>query len=165
MHEVYWKLGAIIGLWSREQERLEVSPVEKALLSIANNLSEVSRLLSGLETGFRSSLEMAVSSRVADLLSLDPTIRSQSSQESLRSFCVEADRIAHVCLVAAADLPQARGKRGRWRYEWYDEFTALLLQIAEKAGLEPTLNKDRSTGAAAAGSLTPPWPSRPSWTG
>jgi hypothetical protein len=145
-HELYWKLGAIIGQWSREQERLEVSPVAKALLSTANNLSEVSRLLSGLETGFRSSLEMAVSSRVADLLSLDPTIRSQSSQESLRSFCVEADRIAHVCLVAAADLPQARGKRGRWRYEWYDEFTALLLQIAEKAGLEPTLNKDRSTG-------------------
>jgi hypothetical protein len=31
------------------------------------------------------------------------------------------------------------------RYEWYDEFTALLLQIAERAGLEPTLKKDKST--------------------
>ena len=76
---------------------------------------------------------------------MDPTVRSQSAQELLRSFCAEADRIAHVCLVAAADLPQAPGKRGRWAHKWYDEFTALLLQIAEKAGLEPTLRKDRST--------------------
>jgi hypothetical protein len=28
-HELYWKLGAIIGQWSREQERLDVSPVAK----------------------------------------------------------------------------------------------------------------------------------------
>jgi hypothetical protein len=146
MHEVYWKLGAIIGLWSREQERLEVSPVEKALLSMANNLSEVSRLLGGLETGIRSDVEIAVASRVVNLLSTDPTVRLQSAQELLKSFCAKADRIAHVCLVAAADLPQAHGKRGRRAHEWYDEFTALLLQIAKKGGLEPTLRKDRSTG-------------------
>ena len=79
--ELYWKLGAIIGQWSREQERLEVSPVAKALLSTANNLSEVSRLLSGLETGIRSSLEIAVASRVVNLLSMDPTVRSQPAQE------------------------------------------------------------------------------------
>jgi hypothetical protein len=116
-HELYWKLGAIIGQWSREQERLEVSPVAKALLSTANNLSEVSRLLSGFETGIRSSLEIAVASQVVN--SMDPTISSQSAQEALRSFCVEADRIAHVCLIAAADLPQAPGKRGRRAHEWY----------------------------------------------
>jgi hypothetical protein len=144
-HELYWKLGAIIGQWSAEQERLEVSPVAKALLSTANSLSEVSRLLSGLETGIRSSLEIAVASRVANLLSMDPTVRSQSAQELLRSFCVEADRIAHVCLVGAADLPKAPGKPGRWAHEWYDEFTARVLQTAEKAGLEPTLSKDRIT--------------------
>jgi hypothetical protein len=51
VHELYGRLGEIIGLWSSEQERQEVSEVEKALLSMAKNLSEVSRLLSGLETG------------------------------------------------------------------------------------------------------------------
>jgi hypothetical protein len=144
-NELYLKLGAIIGQWSSEQDRLEVSSVAKALKSTANKLREVSQLLSGLETGIRSTLEIAVASRVTKLISMDPTVRSQSAHELLSSFCVEADRIAHVCLVAAADLPKAPGKRGRWAHEWYDEFTALLLQIAEKAGLEPTLRKDRST--------------------
>jgi hypothetical protein len=146
LHELYGKLGEIIGQWSREQERLEVSPVVKAFRSIANKLSEVSRLLGGLETGIRSDLEIAVASRVAKLLSIDPTVGSQSAQELLRSFCAEADRIAHVCLVAVADLPQAPGERGRRAHKWYDEFTVFLLQIAEKAGLEPTLRKDRVTG-------------------
>jgi hypothetical protein len=143
-HQLYLKLGAIIGQWSSEQERLEVSPVAKALRSLANNLSEASRLLGGLETGIRSDLELAVASRVANLLSMDPTIHSQSGKELLTSFCAEADRIAHVCLVAAAELPQAPGARGRWEYKWYDAFTALLLQIAEKAGVKPTLSKDRA---------------------
>lgn len=112
-HELYWNLGEIIGQWSRERERLEVSPVAKALLSMANNLSEVSRLLGGLETGIHSDLEMAVSSRVANLLSMDPTVGSQSAQDLLTSFRAEADRIAHVCMIAMADLPQVPGERGR----------------------------------------------------
>src|SRR3981189_52809 len=62
-HELYWNLGEIIGQWSRERERLEVSPVAKALLSMANNLSEVSRLLRGPETGIHSDLGLAASPR------------------------------------------------------------------------------------------------------
>jgi hypothetical protein len=145
IEELHLDLGAIIGEWSIEQRRLEVSAVAKALLSTAQNLKEASRLLRGLETGIRSDLEIAVASRVADLLSIDPTA-DVSGQELLRSFCAEADRVAHVCLVAVADLPQAPGERGRRAHKWYDPFTALLLRIAEKGGLEPTLGKDRITG-------------------
>jgi len=123
-----------------------VSPVAKALRATANNLSEVSRLLGGLETGIHSELEIAAASRVANLLSMDPTtVGPQSGQELLGSFCAEADRIAHVCLVAVADLPQAHGKRGRPTLAWYDNFTALLLNIARKADLAPTLRKHRIT--------------------
>jgi hypothetical protein len=146
VHELYGKLGEIIGLWSSEQERLEVSEVAKALFDMANDLSEVSRLLGGLETGVRSDLEIAVASRVANLLSIDPTVGSQAAQELLRSFRAEADRIAHVCFVAATDLPRAPGERGRWANKWHGPFTALLLLIAEKARVEPTLRKDRITG-------------------
>jgi hypothetical protein len=144
--KVYWKLARIIGQWSREQERLEVSPIVEALRSIANNLSDASRLLSGLESGLRSSLEIAVASQVAKLLSMDPTLGSQSASQLLGSFRVEADRIAHACLVAANDLLQISGERGRPAHNWYDEFTALLLQIADKAGIEASLRKDRITG-------------------
>jgi hypothetical protein len=144
-HELYLKLGTIIGRWSAEQQRLEGSTVAKALLSTAQKLNEVSRLLAGIETGIRSDLEIAVASRVANLLSMDPTVGGQSGQDLLRSFRVEADRMAHVCLVAAADLPQGPGKRGRRAHKWYDAFTSLLLQIAEMAGITPALKKDRIT--------------------
>jgi hypothetical protein len=144
-HELYLKLSTIIGRWSAEQQRLEFSPVAKALSSTAQKLNEVSRLLAGIETGIRSDLEIVVASRVANLLSMDPTVGGKSGQDLLRSFRVEADRIAHICLVSAADLPQAPGKRGRRAHEWYDAFTSLLLQIAKKAGLRPALKKDRVT--------------------
>jgi hypothetical protein len=145
VHELHLKLGSIIGRWSSEQQRLEVSTVEDALRSTAQKLNEVSRLLAGIETGTRSDLEIAVASRVANLLSLDPNVGGQSGQDLLRSFRVEADRIAQVCLVSAADLPQAPGKRGRRAHERYDAFTSILLLIAKKAGLKPTLKKDRVT--------------------
>jgi hypothetical protein len=49
-------------------------------------------------------------------------------------------------MVAGTDLRTRSGKRGRAPFEWYDNFTALLLKIAEIAGREPALNKDRDTG-------------------
>ena len=39
------------------------------------------------------------------------------------------------------------GKSGRPQPDWYDEFTALLLEIAKTAGVEPRLSKDRISGA------------------
>lgn len=44
----------------------------------------------GLEDGIRSDLEIAVASRVTNLLSMDPTVGSQSAQELLKSFRAEA---------------------------------------------------------------------------
>jgi hypothetical protein len=68
VHDLYWNLGKIIGQWMSEQQRLEVSPVAKALLSTAGNLSAISVLLGGLEAGLHSDLEIAVSSRIAQYL-------------------------------------------------------------------------------------------------
>jgi hypothetical protein len=39
VQELHRKLGVIIGQWLSEQERMEVSPVAKALLSTAKNLA------------------------------------------------------------------------------------------------------------------------------
>ena len=62
-------------------------------------------------------------------------------------FQEEAAKIGHVCLVAYADLNRKAPNEGRDPLLWYDEFTALLLDIAAKAGDNPTLGKDRITGA------------------
>lgn len=148
VHELYWKLGEIIGQWMSEQQRLEVSPVAKALLSTAKNLSEVSLLLGGLETGLHTDLEIAVASCTAKYLALDPAVGSLAKAEELiSSFQQDAARMAHVCMVAHADLPDRPGERGRRALDWYDDFTALLLDIANKGGVKPTLRKDRGTRA------------------
>ena len=65
-------LAALIGGWLSEQGRLETSPVKKALLTMAKDLSAASALLSGLETGLHSDLEIEITSRVQKLMALDP---------------------------------------------------------------------------------------------
>ena len=61
-------------------------------------------------------------------------------------FRHDATSLAHACLVAAHELDQEEGQRGRPRGIWYDNFTALLLEIAEAAHVQPSLGKDRVSG-------------------
>jgi hypothetical protein len=148
VHEFYLNLGVIIGQWMSEQQRLEVSSVAGSLLSTARSLNEASLVLGGFETGFHSDLEIAVASRIAKYLALDPSVSSLAkAQELISSFRQEAARIAHVCMVARADLPDRPGERGRRALDWYDDFTALLLDVADTADVKPTLRKDRISGA------------------
>src|SRR5262249_36952036 len=74
---------------------------------------------------------------------LDPTT---SAQEFISTFARDAARIAHVSMVAYKALPNRSAERGRPALDWYDEFTALLLEIADKAGVAPTLRKGRISG-------------------
>jgi len=144
--EVYFKLGVVIAKWLGEQERVEVEPVAKALLGIAKNLSEVSQRMSWRETGFRTSFEIAVATQIAKYLALEPTIGS-TADEFMATFHRQAAQIADVCMVGHDDLVQEAGKKGRLALAWYDDFTTLLLDIAANTGIEPTLRKDRATGA------------------
>jgi hypothetical protein len=147
VHELYMNLGTIIGHWMAEQQRLEVSSVAGSLLSTAKSLNEASLILSGSETGLHSDLEIEVAGRIIRYLALVPRIGSpDAAQELISSFRQEADRIAHVCMVARADLPDQPAQSGRRALLWYDNFTALLLGLAKKAGIEPALRKDRITG-------------------
>jgi hypothetical protein len=144
VHQYYMTLASLIGGWLSERARLETVPVKNALLTMAKNLGEASALLSGLETGVRTDIEIAVASRVQNLMALNPTIGSlDSARAMLGSFRRDAVSISHTCMVAAADLPSLPEKRGRKTKDWYDSFTTLLLSIAEKAGFRPTLYKDR----------------------
>jgi hypothetical protein len=148
VHEIYLRLGEIIGRWMSEQQRLEVSPVARALLSMAKNLGEVSVLLGGLETGIHSDLEITVASRTAEYLAMDPTVGSlEKARELVSAFQQDAARMAHVCMVARAALPDRPGELGRRALDWYDDFTALLLDVADTADVKPALRKDRISGA------------------
>jgi hypothetical protein len=48
-------------------------------------------------------------------------------------------------MIAHADLSIEAGKDGRRALDWYDDFTHLLLDLAERNDIEPTLRKDRKT--------------------
>jgi hypothetical protein len=73
VHNYYVTLASLIGGWLSEQGRLETSPVKKTLLTLAKDLSAASALLGGLETGLRSDLEIEITSRVQNLMALNPT--------------------------------------------------------------------------------------------
>jgi hypothetical protein len=145
IRDVHGKLSQVVGRWLSEQSRLDTSLLGNTLLRIAKNLSEASVLLGGLETGIHSDVEIAVASRAVKYLAMDPSLGCDP-QKHLASFRQEAARMAHVLMVARADLPDRVDDAGRPPLLWYDDFTALLLDIANKAGAEPTLRKDRITG-------------------
>jgi hypothetical protein len=146
IHELYLKIGQIYGAWLSEQEAAEVSPVAKALRLTARNLLDASTVLSGLETGLRTHVEIEATRHTATILAHDPSVGSfDRAKELISTFREEAARIGHTCMVAYADLNQKALNEGRAPLRWYDEFTALLLNIAEKAGVEPSLGKDRIT--------------------
>jgi hypothetical protein len=148
IHELYWNLGKIVGRWLSEEQRLEVSPVAKAFLSMASSLSEISLILRALEPGLARRLELEVATRLAEYLALDPTVGSREKAEELLSALQQnAAQVAHVCLVARADLPHRTGERKQRVLAWHDDFTALLLDVAKKCAIEPTLRKDRITRA------------------
>jgi hypothetical protein len=145
--ETYTRLGRVIGEWMSEQERLEVSSVAGSLLSTAKNLDEAALFLSGFETGIHSGLEIEVGRRIARCLALEAELGSVAeAQNIISSFRREAIRIARVCMAARADLPNHREASGRRPLRWYDDFTALLFGLADRAGVEPALRKDRVTG-------------------
>jgi len=146
--ELHSRLGMIIGKWMSElEERDEASPIAKALLSTSKNLSEVSRLLSGRENGFRTSVEIGVTTETVKYLALDPSLdATASAQEFISAFARDAARVAHVSMVAYKALPDRSAERGRPALDWYDDFTALLLDIAKMADVKPTMRKDRISG-------------------
>ena len=144
VHAVYMNLAQICGNWSAEQAAMNASPVSQALLHTAKSLTETSRLFSGHETGFRSAIESEATSLVAEILALDPTVSGlDQAQKFIASFRQEAAKIGQACMIAHADLARKAEKDGRDKLLWYDDFTALLLRLAKKAGIKPNLNKSR----------------------
>jgi hypothetical protein len=147
LEEVYGKLGAIVGRWMAEEGRLESVRIEKTVRTLGRQLYEIAEMLKGHETGLRDAVDIEIVSQLAECMARDPTIGSiPAAQEVIASFSQQAGSIAHHSLVVATDLKNRPGKPGRSRFDWYDDFTALLLEIAQTAGLKPSSTKDRSSG-------------------
>jgi hypothetical protein len=143
----YSKLKYILGLWSAEHDRLDIAPLAKTFTAIGRDLDRVAKILCGHETGLREIHDIEMVSQLATILALDPEVGSrQQADKLIASFRGDAAKLAHACLVAARDLKETVGESGRPQAEWHDDFVALLLEVAEAAGVEPRLSKDRISG-------------------
>jgi hypothetical protein len=144
----YGRLARIIGQWSAEDNRLDIAPLAQTFTSMGKELKKVAEILSGHETGLREIHDIAIVSQLAMILALDPEVGSrQQADKLIASFRGDAAKLADACLVAARDLKRTVGKSGRPLPEWHDEFTALLLAVADTAGVEPRSGKDGISGA------------------
>ena len=98
VHELYYKIGGIIGAWLSEHESRDVSPVAKALLAVARHLTDASKLLSGRVSGFHTHVEIEVTSKTAEFLALDPTVGSLTKAQELISAFPTRSLAARSCL-------------------------------------------------------------------
>jgi hypothetical protein len=148
IRKFYGRLARIIGQWSAEDNRLDIAPLAQTFTAMGKELKKVAEILSGHETGLHEIHDIAIVSQLAMILALDPEVGSrQQADKLIASFRGDAAKLAHACLVAARDLKETVGESGRPQAQWHDEFTALLLEVAETAGVEPRLSKDRISDA------------------
>lgn len=153
LKDVYWRLGSIIGAWAAEQERLSTIAQARALMAIERKLAAVIADLSGHETGLRQTSDIEVVSQLTIALAkssqtgsvLEASRLISSFLKDTAQFQTNAAKMATACFDAAQDLKAQVGKSGRPRLEWYDDFTELLLVVADKAGIKPTFWKDSIT--------------------
>jgi hypothetical protein len=147
LKEAHLRLGQIVGRWMAEKGRLDSRQVAKSLISMSKQLNEIGTMLKGHETGIRDAGHTEIVSQLAEYMALEPTVGSiPAAQELIASFVRQGERIAHSSLVAGVALKSQAGSPGRSLMEWHDDFTALLLDLAQKAGVRPTSSKDRITG-------------------
>lgn len=146
VHQVYMELALIQGAWLAEQEVKDDAPVARGLLTTGKNLIAASVLLGGRKTGLRTRAELETTFQTEKMLALDPAVGSPGkAQQLVSAFQQEAARIGQACLAAYADVSQKGNNDGRAPFRWYDDFAALLLEIARKAGVDPKLSKNRTS--------------------
>lgn len=147
LDKIYSKLGEIIGSWLQERGRLNKLPLLKDLRVVSNHLNAIFQTLEGGETGFHSSEQVEVVVCLRQGLATVPAIGSiNNAHATVQQFRELTNSMMDAARVAIDKLKQEEGNKGRPSLGWYDDFTALLVAIARKAGTDPTLNVNRITG-------------------
>lgn len=138
--KVYFEIAEISGLWSANEESKQGPQTAKTLWAIAKSKNVTSAALSGHETGFHTTGEIYATLLIAQNLTSDSSLGH--AQQLIMKFRKNARRIAEAALSARRKLLTKSDRNGRERLIWHDRFTQLLLDIAKKADVEPTLGND-----------------------
>jgi hypothetical protein len=154
-------LGSAIGAGTQAFE-LSLAPkiveVQGVLRRIADTLSstpgltkeqklwEIEPVLLGAETGFRHTYDTAIASLIINTLARE--IGKERAHDRVVHFRDWTESVAEACRVAADDLGDIKGKPGRTPLYWYRDFRRVLVCIAEKNSINPTVEIDRVSGKA-----------------
>jgi hypothetical protein len=127
------------------EAKLQTKDIGGVLRAIARDFRSHERTLRGRQTGLRQSFEIEVANRIREVLSKNPEIKIEAD-EFLSDSCDRIGAISDACLIAARDLELNRAEAGKKAIDWFDDFTRVLVNVAEKNGIRPTIENDRDTG-------------------
>lgn len=146
------RLGFALAKWEEPYPAVEVEDVVSSLNAHAERLDKLAPLAAVAKGGFCRSGDIAVTGQMVQVLREDPTIGSvEAAHTYLSAFCDRAQKIASACRLAATTLGSRKGKGGKARYHWYDEFTAVLVDICKQNKIEPNVGIDRVSGEPVGG--------------
>jgi hypothetical protein len=147
--EIRFRLGVALAKWEEPKTALQIKRVVGSLNAQAKRLDEMSSLGTIARMGLAHEQDIETSGRLARCLTSNPAIGSiEAAHAYLEDFCHRASVIASGCRAAATSLQSTKGQSGRSRYGWYDEFTAVLLDVCKQNNIEPTIGFDSSSDEA-----------------
>ena len=141
--EIRDRLGFALATWDEPYSALQIKDVAGALKAHARRLDQIAPLGTITRPGLAREHDIAVGGCLVQTLASAPTIGSvEAAHDYLRSFSEKAHTIASCCRDAAANLQSRKGHAGKARYGWYDEFTAVILDICKQNKIKPTIGID-----------------------
>jgi hypothetical protein len=145
--EIRDRLGFALATWDEPYTALQIKDIAGALKAHAKRLDQIAPLGTITRSGFAREHDIAVGGQLIQILASNPAIGSvEAAHEYLRNFCDGVSMMASSCRAAAMSLQSRKGQSGKSRYGWYDEFTAVLLDVCKQNKIEPTVGIDRISG-------------------
>ena len=146
------RLGFALGTWEAPHPPFVIKDIVRLLNSYAKCLKALEKLGTIARAGFASEDEIVVGGELVQILASEPAIGSvKGAHAYLKDFSDRAGTLSSACRLAARNLQSKKGKSGKPRFNWYDDFTAVLLEICANNGIEPTVGVDDVSGAARGG--------------
>ena len=141
--EIRRRLGFGLAKWDAPYAAPQVKDIVSSLNAHARRLEQLAPLGIITREGVARVHDIAVSGQLVQTLASDPEIGSvEAAHEYLSKFCDTATVMALACRATARSLQSHKGNGGRSRYKWYDEFTAVLLDVCKKNKIVPTVGID-----------------------
>jgi hypothetical protein len=145
--EIRNRLGFALAMWDEPYTMLQTKDVAGSLKAHAKKLDQVASLGAITRMSFGREYEIVVGGQLVQILASNPAIGTvEAAHEYLRNFCDRASIIASSCRAAAASMQSRKGRGGRSPHGWYDEFTAVLLDICKHNKTQPTVGLHRISG-------------------